>query len=114
MLIQDKGGSYVTWLSSRRVSRATSGNTLTTATQTIWKSADKLIGMRSLFVNPRIEPVFLLYRIGVFAVCAAAIIAASALIWFTDVTIRNPFVTRRSERPERRRVKIRGPEDELS
>jgi hypothetical protein len=88
-----------------RDSRATSGNTLKTATQTIWKSADKLNGMRSLFVNPQIAPVFLLYRIGVFAVCAAAIIAASALIWLTDVTIRDPFVTRRSERLESRRIK---------
>jgi hypothetical protein len=49
--------------------------------------------MRSLFVNPQIDSVFLLYRIGVFAACAATIIAASALIWLTHLMIRNPFVT---------------------
>jgi hypothetical protein len=48
--------------------------------------------MRSLFVHPQIEPVFLLYRIGVFAACAATLIAASALIWLTHLMIRNPFV----------------------
>jgi len=47
--------------------------------------------MRSLFVNPQIEPVFLLYRIGVFAACAATIIAAGALIWLTHLPIRNPL-----------------------
>jgi len=51
--------------------------------------------MRSLFVNPQIDSVFLLYRIGVFAACAATLIAASALIWLTHLTIRNPFVTPR-------------------
>jgi len=50
---------------------------------------------RSLFVNPQMDSVFLLYRIGVFAACAATIIAASALIWLTHLTIRNPFVTPR-------------------
>jgi len=39
------------------------------------------------------DSVFLLYRVGVFAACAATIIAASALIWLTHLTIRNPFVT---------------------
>jgi hypothetical protein len=53
--------------------------------------------MRSLFVNPQIEAALLLYRIGVFAVCAAAIIAAGALIWLTHLMIRHPFVTPRSE-----------------
>jgi len=81
------------------------GQYLKTATQTIWKSADQLIGMRSLFGNPQIELVFLLYRIGVFAVCAATIVAASALFWLTHFTIRNPFVTRWSESLERRRGK---------
>ena len=76
-----------------------------TATERLWKSADKLIGMHNLFVNPQIEPVVLLYRIGVFAVCAATIIAASALIWLTHLTIRNPFVTCLSASFERRRSK---------
>jgi hypothetical protein len=47
--------------------------------------------MRSLFVNPQIEPVFLLYRICVFAACAATIIAAGALIWLAHLPTRNPF-----------------------
>jgi hypothetical protein len=49
--------------------------------------------MRSLFVNPQMDSVFLLYRIGVFAACAATIIAASTLIWLTHLMIRSPFVT---------------------
>jgi len=57
--------------------------------------------MRSLLVDAQIESVFLLYRIGVFAACAATIIAASALIWLTHRMIRIPFVLlkqcRRSE-----------------
>jgi hypothetical protein len=47
--------------------------------------------MRSLFVNPQIESVFLLYRIGVFAACAATIIAAGALIWLTHLPIPTLF-----------------------
>ena len=47
--------------------------------------------MRSLFVTPQKESVFLPYRIGVFAACAATIMAASVLIWLTHLAIRNPF-----------------------
>jgi hypothetical protein len=60
------------------------------------------------------EAGFLLYRIGVFAVCASTIVAASALIWLTHLTLRNPFVTRRSESLERTPAKNQTPENEAS
>jgi hypothetical protein len=37
--------------------------------------------MSSPFLSPRIETLYLPYKVGVFAVCAATIIVASAVIW---------------------------------
>ena len=57
----------------------------------LWKSDDTLISdAQPVRQPPKIYSVFLLYRIGVFAACAATIIAASALIWLTHLMIRNP------------------------
>src|SRR5260370_41774039 len=70
----------------------------------IWKSADTLHQRCAACSSiPKIDSVFLLYRIGVFATCAATLIAASALIWLTHLTIRNPFVTRGAFRDARGR-----------
>jgi hypothetical protein len=51
--------------------------------------------MRSPFLSHRIETLYLPYRVGVFAVCAATIIVASAVIWLAC------FIVERSADPFR-------------